>query len=271
MYKLLLIVLFTGLQTIQAQTVLMNQNFDTPIAPNLPAGWSSTSISGSSWRSDSSNFSNGYTDASALKNVVIRNSDSSGVYELYSPVFSTINYKDISILWASRVSNNFVTSGSTTPTCKFSIDGGSTWSNVAFLENNANSTWDYVNGGMRIMLSALANNQPTIQFKWTVSIVNNSQGTYRMDDVSIEGTLITGIEPLSDKNNFTYSLNNKVLRMYNGNGTDMSVKILDCRGREVISNTGKTDLIFNLQTESTGIYFIKVENNLSSKVIRVWL
>jgi hypothetical protein len=197
MKKHLFILLTIISSTVLAQTTISTVDFDAPIAPDLPTGWTTTTNFNLGWRSDSSNFSTGYSNSSGLKNVVIRNSDSTGTYQLFSPIYSTLNFNNISVLWASRVSNNFITSGSTTPTCQFSIDGGSSWSNVAFLENNANSTWDFVNGGVRIMLSALANNQNTFQLRWTINIVTNPAGTYRIDDFSLQGTSTTGVETLN--------------------------------------------------------------------------
>jgi hypothetical protein len=167
---------------------LITENCDAPIAPALPAGWTTSTIAGIGWRTDSTNFSTGYTGASGLKNIVIRNTDSTGTYMLYSPVINAQDYTSLTVLWGSRVSNNFLNSGSTTPVLEASADGGSTWTNVSYAENSANSTWSLVNGGTAISLPASLDHATSVQLRWSISIINAASGTYRIDDVVVAGT-----------------------------------------------------------------------------------
>ncbi|MEI7802178.1 MAG: hypothetical protein WCI97_06015, partial [Bacteroidota bacterium] len=97
---------FTG--KLVAQSSLYNENFDASTI-NLPTGW--TEIGGG-WFVDSTNNSNGYTNASGLNNVVVKNLSATGVYELISNSISTLSYTNIAVNWASRVSTNFLSSGS---------------------------------------------------------------------------------------------------------------------------------------------------------------
>jgi len=178
--------------------IINAQNFDGTNAPTLPANWSSTLINTIGWRVDSSaNISTGYQGASGLKNVVIRNSDSSGIYTLTSPSFSTLGLSNVSVIWASRVSSNFLASGSVLPTLEYSINAGNTWSSVAYIENAANSVWALVNGATPIVLPANANNAANLKFRWTLTIVNNLNGTYRMDDFLLSGAITMSLTNLS--------------------------------------------------------------------------
>lgn len=244
-----------------AQTML-TQNFDGVATPSLPGGWSTTTNFGFGWRTDSSNASAGYTGASGIINCLIRNSDSSGVYSLLSPVISTVGYTNLSVLFASRVSNNYPISGSTVPGFEFTVNGGQNWLNIAYLENNANSTWAWVNGGFRIDLPPAAENQPALQFRWKVTIVNNSQGTYRIDDFNLQGTGTSGISEM---------IYGTGLRLYPnpaGSGVitidfpdsfnSSQILISDATGN-VIRNfkTDKKKFVFDAGSLSAGFYHIK--------------
>ena len=169
----------------------------------MPTGWTSNMVISTTWRTDSSNSSNGYTNATGLNNMLIRNTDPSGTYILTSPDFSTIGYKNILVSWASRVSTNYLTSGSTTPIFEYSIDGGLTWQAITYTENPANSVWVPVNGGLDIALPANTENQMHLQFRWTITIVNNPNGTYRMDDFNLKGDLQSGLNAYSNDKTFT--------------------------------------------------------------------
>lgn len=173
-------------ETVQAQ-IILSENFDGVAAPLLPSGWATTYVEQIGFRSDIGQPSD-YANASGANNVIIRNSDSTGTYSLYSPVINTLGRVQVSLIWASRVSNNFLTSGSTTPVFEFSADNGMTWIPLSYSDNTANSTWNLVNNGTGITHSSF-DNQTNLQFRWTITIVNAADGTYRMDDFSISGVV----------------------------------------------------------------------------------
>jgi hypothetical protein len=174
---------------LKAQSLLWHQNFDSSTTTGtLPAGWSNTALNAYShgWAVDSTNFSNTYTGFSAQKNVVVKNvNNSTGIYGLITPPFSTVGKAGISLNFASRVSSNFIASGSSTPQFYFSINNGSTWDSILYADNAANSTWGIVNGGLSIQLPPKADNQSNVKFKWSIHIDTASQGTYRIDDINV--------------------------------------------------------------------------------------
>ncbi len=248
-----------------AQSLIHNQNFDGNVMPALPAGWNTTTNFGLGWRTDSTNVSAGYTGASGLNNCLIRNSDSTGTYSLLSPVFNTVGYTNLSVLFASRVSNNFPNSGSTVPALEYTINGGQNWLNIAYLENNANSTWALVNGGFRIDLPPTAENQPSLQFRWRVNIVNNSQGTYRIDDFDFQGTNSSGISEMIYGNGLKIYPNPVVkgpIRIsFPGNFNCREVQLMDATGRVIESfKTEKDNLVLNTDKLGKGFYHLKAIN-----------
>jgi len=244
--------------------IINTQNFDGTNAPTLPANWSSTLINTIGWRVDSSiaNISTGYLGASGLKNVVIRNSDSSGIYTLTSPSFSTLGLSNVSVIWASRVSSNFLASGSVLPTLEYSINAGNTWSSVAYIENAANSVWALVNGATPIVLPANANNAANLKFRWTLTIVNNLNGTYRMDDFLLLGDTTTSINSIYDNEIVSIYPNpfNEDFIIENSDFNSMqNVVVYNVQGKKVkelkMTNSktvvGSNDL-------AKGVYFIEI-------------
>jgi len=187
MYKLLLTLVAAcfALSGI-AQIYVINESFDAVTIPALPDGWTTTTNYDIGFRTEDSNVSD-YGGASGLNNVVIRNTDSTGVYVFYSSVFSTLGLINLQMSWASRVSNNFLTPGSATPLLECSANGGVSWAPVTFTENANNSTWGVVNDSVAIALPAETFENPYVQLRWTASIVNDPSGTYRMDDVKVWG------------------------------------------------------------------------------------
>lgn len=259
-----------------AQSIIHTQNFDGVATPSLPNGWTTTTNFGLGWRTDSSNVSTGYAGASGLINCYIRNSDSSGTYSLLSPVFNTTGYTNLSVMFASRVSNNFPTSGSTVPALEYTINGGQNWLNIAYLENNANSTWALVNGGFRIDLPPTAENQPALQFRWRVNIVNNSQGTYRIDDFDFQGTNTSGISEMIYGRGMKIYPNPVVKGPVHITFPDsfncIEIQLMDASGR-VIENFQPGSGIFQMNTDklTKGFYHFKAidvnGNTMISKLI----
>lgn len=250
-----------------AQSVIGYENFDGVLMPALPAGWTTTLNYNIGWRTDSTNVSTGYVGASGLNNVIIRNSDSTGQYILYSPPISTIGYINISVLFASRVSNNFTSSGSSTPQFEFTVNGGANWTNIPYLENQANSTWGLVNAGTWMTLPASANNQAALQCRWKVNIVNNSQGTYRIDDAVIRGTSSTGVQenmlgnavrvfPNPFREDFLIDAKTLV-------GTKSArIQVFDATGRQVLSNeTNSFPFRVSMPGSAVGLYKLVITSD----------
>jgi hypothetical protein len=174
-----------------SQTILLTQSFDTIPQGSVPFGWSSIKAANPAslgWGVDSTNKSTGYAGASGLRNMVIKNlGNSTGIYKLITKSISTSGYRNIAISFASRVSNNFLASGSTTPNLFYSINNGATWIAVPYTDNPANSTYALVNGGTPIALPNAANNQTSLQLKWEIQIDSAASGTYRIDDLNLTG------------------------------------------------------------------------------------
>ena len=169
-----------------AQSIILDENIESTPFESLPSGWETTFNGNFGFRCDSTNSSTGYNGASGLNNIMIRNSDWSGSYTLYSPILNTQGLDNISILWASRVSNNFFSTGSQSPILSYTTNG-SDWIPLDYIENENNSLWDWVNLGIPILLPADAANSSYLRFKWEVQILNGTNGTYRMDDFSVTG------------------------------------------------------------------------------------
>lgn len=170
-----------------SQVYVLDENFDSLTTPALPEGWVTTTNFDLGFRTEDGNNSD-YVNASGLNNVVIRNSDSTGIYTFYSPVFSTMGLIDVQMIWGSRVSTNFLPSGSATPILEYSANGGMSWSALPYAESDGGSVWGLVNGGTPIALPAETYQNPNVQVRWTVNIISNPDGTYRMDDVKVWGT-----------------------------------------------------------------------------------
>lgn len=170
-----------------SQVYVLAEGFDGITVPALPEGWTTTTNFDIGFRTEDNNNSD-YSNASGLNNVVIRNSDSTGTYTFYSPVFSTMGLIDVQMIWGSRVSTNFLPSGSATPIVEYSANGGVSWSALSYTESDGGSIWGLVNGGAPIALPAETYQNPNVQVRWRVNIISNPDGTYRMDDVKIWGT-----------------------------------------------------------------------------------
>jgi hypothetical protein len=167
--------------------------------------WSVNEINGFHFRSDSTNSSNNYLNASGGNNLLIRNSDNSGTYEIITPILNANGLSNLSISWGSRVSVNFTASGSQTPQLFYSTNGLD-WNELIYSENDANSIWSLVNNGVSIALPSNADNASAIQFKWTIQIINDPNGTYRMDDIHI-----TGLTPMMTPVTFWLDMSQEIL------------------------------------------------------------
>ncbi|MEY4875605.1 MAG: hypothetical protein RL708_754 [Bacteroidota bacterium] len=268
---LVCIVATVNLKTAMAQTILFQQNFDSIPQLTIPLNWANTLASNPvslGWYADSTNFSSGYTNASGIQNLVIKNVDNStGIYTIASPNISTVGFKNITVLWASRVSNNFTTSGSTTPNLFYSINNGSSWNNIPYTDNAANSTWALVNSGVQIALPIAANNKSSLKLKWEIQIDTASQGTYRIDDVQVEGLVCTnsssttnastcnGTPFLFNNNSYTAAgLHTVMFKNYLGcdSAANLNLTILQNSTSNIYATTcAGTPYVFNSNSYST--------------------
>ncbi|MFM2047769.1 MAG: hypothetical protein RI955_315 [Bacteroidota bacterium] len=251
---------------LKAQNVaIFSQNFDSIPTGIIPSNWTNglPNLNSIGWFADSTNFSAGYSNASGLKNIVIKNSDSTGVYELSFPNISTLGDSNISIIWSSRVSNNFLTPGSTLPILLFSVNSGISWDTLPYTDNAANSTWGLVNNATPINFPAKASNQNSLSIKLVISIVNNASGTYRIDDMNIykKNTVVNpnGINSLTNKNTVTIYPNpaNDVLHFINTNCNIKSISILDLSGKKVMNfNSISEKQTLDISSLNAGSYLI---------------
>lgn len=217
-----------------AQTVIHTETFDAD-SIMLPVGWSTTPPGG--WGVETTAPSNGYPGSSGFANVVIRNTDSTNVYYLYSTDISTIGFNSVAVFWGARLTTNFSAFGSNIQSFDFSTDSGATWTNVPYTENSNTNLWSLDNDSMPIYLPANANNKANIRFRWVAEIVNASSGNYRIDDFVVSsnstvtgdnetslGNLYTAIYPnpaSASINILTNKTGNKQIRMYDHIGTRM--------------------------------------------------
>jgi len=253
--------------------VLNSENFDGTIAPVLPTNWTTTTISSIGWRTDSSNYSTGYTNASGLKNMVIKNVDSSGTYTLTSPSFSTIGQNNIKLIWASRVSANFLASGSTPPVLEYSINGGTSWTLVNYTENTANSIWALVNAGTPIQLPTNANNILDLKLRWSISIVNNANGSYRMDDFALLSDTTTGLIDNEIKDNttlFPNPFNNQFTVSFQDVNSNRIIAIYDLLGNKLKEEKAKTTVCnIDCNDIAKGTYIMVTNNgNTIKKIVK---
>ena len=272
--SLFLTLLFTGLfgDRLAAQTLIYDENFDA--VDTLPAGWWTNSAS---WYNDTTNTnsSSGYTGASGLHNVVVKNQSSlAGSDSLISRSVSTAGLKDITVEWGCRNSSNFVDSGTTITGFFWSSDSGASWNNIPYTENTANSLWALDNAGTAIALPAATDSQASLQFMWVVNIHTSSAGTYRVDDFTVSGTVATGIQQVDKAADFAYvylvnnSSANIVLR--NGFIPGVNVELYDAAGRIVYHSPMNSETMnVNVSTFSSGLYLLKLNSPSASMVSKI--
>ena len=248
--------------TVNAQVTCSNQNFDAVIGA-LPTGWSASPAT-NGWSSDTAvaNVSSGYSNASGLQNIVIKNTSGvSGTFELTSAPISTLGFHNVSVLWGARNTTHFSDSGSTISAFQYSIDGGNTWSPLTYVQNANNSIWSQVNNGVPIALSAAADNRIAVVFKWTASLQGNASGTYRIDDFLVSGTTVTGVEQvLNDASNtwlFKANVADGQLHIESNKIPSSAIELFDMTGRSVASySVSHQQEVIGLESMPAGIYLL---------------
>ena len=240
--------------TLFGQTFVMNETFDADTIPLLPVGWETTTIADLGFRTEDGNNSDN-PGASGLNNVVIRNTDSTGTYVLTSPAISTVGLSDIKLLFSSRVSNNFLTSGSTLPMLECSTNGGQSWEALTYTDNDASSTWSVVNDSVPIVLPLSADDNPNVKLRWTVNIVNDPSGTYRIDDVKVFGTTSIGVRDAEGSSWLLYPNPCDEYAILSAGSNIGYFRLMDAAGREVMhDDIVETRYVLNTQALKSGIY-----------------
>ena len=276
-YNLIAIaVLFFLAQSLDAQTTCHNQNFDAVIG-SLPTGWTASPSTGG-WAADTAaaNISAGYTNASGLQNIVIKNATGfSGDFELTSAPISTLGFHSVSVIWGARNTTHFSDSGSTISAFQFSIDGGNTWNPLTYVQNANNSTWSEVNNGTSIALPVAADNKSAVLFKWTASLFGNPSGTYRIDDFRVLGTMVAGVEQVLNANNawqFNAVETDGLLHIQSSTIPTGPVRLFDMTGRCVASYAlEKQHEIVSLESIPAGIYLLAANAGDERMVKRICL
>ncbi len=247
------------------QSIAFQKNFDDLVVPGIPANWNVVDNGNVGFRSDSTNAS-GNNGASGLNNIVIRNDENTnGSYELITESYDCSSLSGISVMWGSRVSSNFLTSGSELPSFWYSLDNGLTWDSLAYLDNIANSIWSEVNAGALIPLSNLADNQNAVRFKWKINIVGDgatTAGTYRIDDFRIYANQGVVVHERLNTSRVYPNPCGDYLNIDSLEGIS-SIEVLDTRGELISSNSQFNAQKIRIDTKDwpCGIYFIKMKGN----------
>ncbi len=270
------------LKNVQAQSILYKQDFDTirhfyflgnqkPMGFTMIKPFPLDSSIGYFIDTTGGNSSSGYTTtadtASGLNNLVIKNnSDTTGTYDLISPSISTVGDTGIYLIWASRISTNFTTSGSAVPMLYYSINNGSTWAMLPHTESAGGSVWGLVNNGSPIRLPVNASNHAALQFKWSTYIVSAGNGTYRFDDIKV--TANGHVIPCDTVLNFTISnitSNAATLNwtaIANASGYTIQYKLSSSGTWTTVTSTTNSYTLSGLNSNAT--YQVKIETNCNN-------
>ena len=272
---LTLFLIISTLASVQAiaQTSIYTQNFDS--SPTLPTGWYA---SPNSWYVDTttSNSSTGYTGASGLHNVVIKDTTArTGNDTLLTAAISTIGYKNILVDWGTRFSKHFADAGSTV-SLLWSIDG-STWTPVTYIEDSNNSVWALDNRAVPIALPMGASDQASLQLMWVANIHFTTSGTYRIDDLTVTGTAIpAGIAEVSNENAFAsvFVNSNKMVNvsLVYPPSHETTVEIFDMTGRMIKKvNMEAQSMLLDGKEFAQGVYVVRVSQSGESIIKKISL
>jgi hypothetical protein len=251
-----------------AQTKIYSTAFEdtastAPYAPTLPKDWiTSDSVNGWVTLNDPGNAGSGYTGASGKHMLTIKNAAPTGTYTITSGTINASQYTNLTATWAARNTSKFPLSGSTIKVF-WSKDDGSTWDSLHYVEATNNSTWMLVNGGNPVQFPSAANNASKVKLKWVANIVNNSSGTYRIDDLNIMGTAKTGVttelkpEPVFN----SWTENNRLHLQFQNfdNTTAAQLNIFDVNGKAVRNQSiAINSQVIDVQGINSGIYIIRI-------------
>lgn len=266
----LMLILCAG-KNVLAQSILYHTDFDA--SSQLPSGWYATP---SSWWVDTTggNSSTGaYVGASGLNNVVIQDTVAArGNDQLVTSNISTTGFSNITLQWGCRVSKHFEDSGSHM-SLYWSVNGGG-WNALTYTENSPNSAWSLDNNGTAIALPSGAANAASLQIQWLGGIHFNLSGTYRIDDVVVEGTSTAGIdEPGAAAFARIYTTSNStvMVALEQQPQAPYQLMVCDLTGRVVYQTEMETQsLAIPKGNLVEGIYLVRLSNaaqNMISKVL----
>jgi Secretion system C-terminal sorting domain len=255
----LTLVLSMAAGQLSAQTVLFTQSFDS--TTSWPSGWYATP---NSWYLDTTNgnISSGYNNASGGNNIVIKDTTATPGYDsLISPAINTTGHNNITVEWGARFSRHYADSGSTIGL--YWSANGSAWTSVSYTENSNNSTWALENGAVPVALPAGAANQSNLKLMWLADIHFTPSGTYRIDDVSVAGTVIAGINEVDPSFAHVYANGKNIyVQLMEANNQPLEIQVYDMTGRLVATaQTENQTYIINAQNLSGGIYIVKVSSS----------
>ncbi len=167
-----------------SQVVIYSTDFGTT-SGTFPLGWSSSN-STNGFAASTVAASAGYSGASGSVNARFMNTGAAAVHTLvYNNSLSTLGYQNVRVSWACRTTATFVQPVS----LEWSTDGV-LWNVVLFTQTPANTDWTFANGGLPVVLPIGAGNISNLRLRWSIAVSND--GNYQIDDVLVEGFLITG-------------------------------------------------------------------------------
>jgi hypothetical protein len=247
-----------------AQTTIYTQNFDA--GTTLPGGWS---VPNSGWVVSASNSSSGYTGASGLNNLDIANSgNTTGTYAVISSSVSTSSYTNVVVSWGARFTTNFPPSN-LSPYLYYSLDNGATWDSTSYTEASSGSVWAL----NTVNLPVAVNNQASVMFKLKANITAGTQGTYRIDDFTVQATQVTtGINELTAEEIKVYAFNKTLFIQLQEKATGGELKIYSLNGVEVYGKSlNEQNHKIDLTALTQGVYVVKIQNGnaLTTKKIMI--
>ena len=264
------LLVFFSATTKAQQSTIYNEDFNTHVAGTyMQAGWTTNPVADtSSWHTDSSaaNVSTGYTGASGSWALVVKNLYPTGVYTLISKPISTIGYNNVTVIWGSRNSTNFPSTGSSIQSVSWSTDG-TNWTNIAYTPNTNNSTWALENAGVPISLPAAAFHASSLQIKWVANIVNGANGTYRIDDFNVSGHLDgTSVNEIFKNENFCLFNYGGKLNVVNTASHLLYINIYNMTG-DVIKSVVSSDPTITISVANlpSALYISEVDDKVANE------
>lgn len=244
-----------------SQTLVFAESFnDSSALGQLPAGWTGTP-GGYFVENSNPSDTTSYQGASGGQNLVIRNNISiTGTYSVQTPAFSINGYELLQVSYGVRNTTNFPLSGSTIAAFEYSIDNGNSWNGINYTNTTANSTWALINQADPIII-ALPLGASTCMLRWTANIVNNPNGTYRMDDITVLASTGASTATKKPKNPGTVQFNTLIGDGYlqiASHSVTSSIRLIDLSGKiSKIIHIPQGSHRLDVQQLPKGLYFLE--------------